>query len=54
MERYILSKQEIKDFEGLKKIHHLNSNAQRVNKYLGDLTGLTGFGFHIVEVELRV
>ncbi|MBF0289035.1 MAG: cupin domain-containing protein [SAR324 cluster bacterium] len=51
MERYILSKKEIEEFEGIKKTHYLNSNAQRVNKSLGDLTGLTGFGFHIVEIE---
>jgi uncharacterized cupin superfamily protein len=37
--------------EGLRKTHFLNTNAQRTNKYLGDLTGLTGFGFHIIEVE---
>jgi uncharacterized cupin superfamily protein len=33
------------------KVHFLNSNARRINKSLGDLTGITGFGFHIIEVE---
>lgn len=36
---------------GLTKTHFLNSNARRVNKSLGDLTGLTGIGFHIIEVQ---
>ena len=36
---------------GLRKTHFLNSDAQRVNKSLGDVTGLTGFGFHIITVE---
>lgn len=50
MDKYVVTKQEIDDLEGLKKTHFLNENAQRVNKSLGDLTGLTGFGFHIIEV----
>ena len=37
--------------QGLKKTHFLNPNAKRINKSLGDLTGLTGIGFHIIEVE---
>ncbi|MBT8458660.1 MAG: cupin domain-containing protein [Litoreibacter sp.] len=48
---YILTKDEIEAFEGTKKTHFLNPNAKRVNKSLGDMTGLTGFGFHIIEVE---
>ncbi len=51
MERYLLTKQEIEEMEGLKKTHFLNPNAQRINKSLGDLTGLTGIGFHIIEIE---
>ncbi|MDU8945978.1 cupin domain-containing protein [Ovoidimarina sediminis] len=50
-ETYILTKDEIEEFEGTKKTHFLNPNAKRVNKSLGDMTGLTGFGFHIIEVE---
>ncbi|MCW8997856.1 MAG: cupin domain-containing protein, partial [Kangiellaceae bacterium] len=51
MEKYILSKDEIDSLEGISKTHFLNQNAKRKNKSLGDLTGLTGFGFHIIEVE---
>ena len=36
---------------GLAKTHFLNPNARRLNRSLGDLTGLTGFGFHLIEVE---
>ncbi|WP_435259812.1 cupin domain-containing protein [Thioclava sp. FR2] len=50
-ERYLLRADEIAAMEGLKKTHFLNPNAQRVNKSLGDATGLTGLGFHIIEVE---
>lgn len=51
LEKYILKKEEIEAYEGIDKIHFLNSNAKRKNKSLGDLTGLNGFGFHIIEVE---
>lgn len=51
MEKYIVSKAEIEAYKGLQKTHFLNENAQRLNKSLGDLTGLSGFGFHIIEVE---
>lgn len=37
--------------EGTDKTHFLNTNAKRVNKSLGDLTGLSGLGFHIIEVQ---
>lgn len=47
---YIVTKEEIEGMEGLAKTHFLNANARRVNKSLGDLTGLTGLGFHIIEV----
>jgi len=50
-EVYLVRAAEIETAEGLSKAHFLNSNAKRVNKSLGDLTGLTGFGFHIIEVE---
>ena len=50
MDKYIVTKQEIEEMEGLKKVHFLNPEAQRINKSLGDLTGLSGFGFHIIEV----
>ncbi|MGH9068065.1 MAG: cupin domain-containing protein [Acidimicrobiales bacterium] len=50
MDKYIVTREEIETYEGLAKTHYLNENAQRINKSLGDLTGLTGLGFHIIEV----
>jgi uncharacterized cupin superfamily protein len=50
MKGYLLTAEEILATEGLRKSHFLNPNAQRVNKSLGDLTGLTGIGFHLIEV----
>jgi len=50
MDKYILKKEEIDAFEGTEKTHFLNPNGKRTNKSLGDLTGLKGFGFHIIEV----
>lgn len=51
MDKYLVSKEEIEEYKGLTKTHFLNDNAVRVNKSLGDLTGLTGIGFHIIEVQ---
>ncbi|WP_350333076.1 cupin domain-containing protein [Coralliovum pocilloporae] len=48
---YLIKADEIAAMDGETKIHFLNANAQRINKSLGDLTGLTGFGFHLIEVE---
>jgi len=48
---YLVRREEIAAMPGLDKTHFLNPNARRINKSLGDLTGLTGLGFHIVEVE---
>lgn len=50
-DRYLIPGAEIAAMEGLKKTHFLNPNAKRINKSLGDLAGLTGIGFHIIEVE---
>lgn len=50
-ERYIIKADEIEQWEGTPKTHFLNTNAQRINKSLGDLTGLTGLGFHLIEVQ---
>jgi uncharacterized cupin superfamily protein len=50
-EVYLVTAEDIAAMEGLAKTHFLNLNAKRVNKSLGDLTGLTGFGFHIIEVQ---
>ncbi len=48
---YLLTAEEIAAMEGLRKAHFLNRNARRVNKSLGDATGLTKLGVHIIEVE---
>ncbi len=50
MTRYIIKKSEIESMDGLAKQHFLNPRAQRINKSLGDLTGLKGIGFHIIEI----
>jgi uncharacterized cupin superfamily protein len=51
MEKYIVTGKEIEAMQGLDKIHFLNPNARRRNKSLGDLTGLSAIGFHIIEVQ---
>ena len=51
MDGYILTREEIDSLDGVEKTHFLNDNAQRLNKSLGDLTGLQGLGFHIIEVQ---
>lgn len=50
MDKYIIKRNEIDAMEGLTKPHYLNDGAVRNNKSLGDMTGITGFGFHIVDV----
>lgn len=50
MDRYVIKKSEIDSMAGLQKQHFMNKDAQRQNKSLGDLTGLKGLGFHIIEV----
>ncbi|MFT4726638.1 MAG: putative cupin superfamily protein [Granulosicoccus sp.] len=52
MSSAILKKSDIEAEEGVLKSHFLNKVAQRVDKSIGDLTGLTGFGIHIIEVPL--
>lgn len=51
MDSYIIRKQTIAALTGQKKTHFLNPNAKRVDKSLGDLTGLNGIGFHIIEIK---
>ncbi len=51
MDKYILTREEIEVLEGVEKVHFLNDNAKRRNKSLGDLTGLTGIGVHLIEIE---
>lgn len=48
---YLLTAEDIAAMQGLAKTHFLNDNAKRINKSLGDATGLTGLGIHIIEVE---
>lgn len=50
MTDYVVKKSQIDSMPGLAKSHFLNESAQRNNKSLGDLTGITGFGFHLIEV----
>jgi uncharacterized cupin superfamily protein len=50
MKGYLLTAEEISAMDGLRKTHFPNPNARRVNRSLGDLTGLTGMGFHLIEV----
>lgn len=50
MDKYLLKQSDIEAMTGLNKVHYLNDDAVRVNKSLGDATGITGFGFHIIEV----
>jgi uncharacterized cupin superfamily protein len=51
MIEYLLKREAIDEMEGTRKTHFLNPGARRINKSLGDATGLTGFGVHIIEVE---
>ena len=53
MSKYLIPKEEIDALVGDNKTHFLNENASRVNKSLGDLTGLTGLGVHIIEVPIN-
>lgn len=50
-ETYLLTAEDIAAMEGLAKTHFLNENAKRLNKSLGDATGLTGLGIHLIEVQ---
>ncbi|GAA6200610.1 cupin domain-containing protein [Aquicoccus sp. SU-CL01552] len=50
-DNYLIRGEEIAAMEGVRKTHFLNPNAKRINKSLGDAAGLSGFGFHIIEVE---
>lgn len=46
----IVTKQEIDAYPAEKRHHFLDKDAIRFTKSLGDMAGLTGFGFHIAEV----
>ncbi|KAA0972385.1 cupin domain-containing protein [Aureimonas fodinaquatilis] len=49
--KHILSSEEISGSPGLQKTHFVNAEAQRINRSLGDMVGLTRLGFHLIEVE---
>lgn len=49
-ETYLIKADEIEAMEGLAKVHFRNPAAKRINKSLGDATGLTGLGIHLIEV----
>ncbi len=51
MDKYLLSKAEIDAMPGTEKTHFLNDSAKRLNKSLGDQTGLRNLGFHLIEVS---
>ena len=51
MKPYLLTSHQIQQMPSKAKIHFLNPNAVRANKSLGDATGLTGLGIHLIEVE---
>lgn len=48
---YLLTAEDIAAMAGLAKTHFQNPNAKRINKSLGDATGLTGLGIHLIDVE---
>ena len=50
-EKYIVESKYIEEMEGEKIVHFLNANAKRINKSLGDETGLNHIGVHIIYVE---
>lgn len=50
-EKYLLKAAEIEAMEPTQKQHFLNENARRANRSLGDATGLTGLGVHIIDVQ---
>lgn len=51
MTNRILRRADIEAMAGLSKTHFLNPKAVRINKSLGDHTGMQGLGFHIIEVQ---
>lgn len=51
MNNYVLKKADIDASPGKEYNHPLNNNAIRTTRSLGDQTGLTGLGFHLVSVN---
>ncbi|MGH1356451.1 MAG: cupin domain-containing protein [Thalassovita sp.] len=48
---YLMTAAQIDAMDGVEKTHFLNPNAKRLNKSLGDATGLTGLGVHLIAVQ---
>ncbi|QFU07252.1 Cupin domain protein [Rhodobacteraceae bacterium THAF1] len=48
---HVLTADAIAAMEGTAKTHSPNDRARRVNKSLGDATGLSGIGVHLIEVS---
>ena len=46
----VLTRAAIEAMDGTDKVHFLNPRARRRNRSLGDTTGLTGLGIHLIEV----
>ena len=46
-----LSAADIEQLEGVRKVHYLNGAAERLNKSLGDATGLKNIGVHLITVD---
>ena len=52
MDKYLVTKEAIEAHEGLDKALYLNPKGRRINKSLGDMTGLRAIGFHIIDVPV--
>lgn len=50
LSRHILRAAAIEAMAGVSKVHFLNPKGKRVNKSLGDATGLSHIGVHLIEV----
>lgn len=50
-DKYLIRSDEIAAMAGTAKTHFLNPLGKRINKSLGDAAGLTGIGFHLIEVQ---
>lgn len=48
--KHHLTATEVENLEGTQKVHFLNHRARRLNKSLGDATGLKNIGIHWVEL----
>ncbi len=51
MDGYLLRANDIAAMKGTDKVHFLDAGAKRLNRSLGDATGLTGIGVHLIEVR---